>query len=130
MYLIFAIFFQFDQSELAIDGKQMQLKSDESFLYWTPAPPKYDVAPNDVKQQLFPMYGGAALAGDTDAHSVVTEESEIEETVSDETDPEDRMAKDRYTCVYSKTQLSTTYTSSKTSVSFHTTVIPLVMILR
>ena len=34
----------------------MALKSDESRLYWDPAPPKLDVAPAKVKDVLFSEY--------------------------------------------------------------------------
>ena len=42
-------------------GNKLALKSDESFLFWHPAPPKWDVAPSKVMQHLFPDYHGAAL---------------------------------------------------------------------
>ena len=93
------LLFQFDVSSMAVDGKKVDIKSDESFLYWTPAPPKWDVAPKTVKQHLFPSYHGAALAGDQEGTKMMDddeeEEEEEEELVLDTLDPEDRMARDR-----------------------------------
>ena len=84
---------------MTVDGKKMEIKTDESFLYWTPAPPKWDVPPNIVKQQLFPSYHGAALATEQERSKFmddeVVEEEEEEESVADSMDPEDRMARDR-----------------------------------
>ena len=85
---------------MMIDGQRINPKSDQSFLYWTPAPPKWDVPPVKVKETLFPSYHGAALAGDSEATAMVVEESdeseEEEEVETEQMDPEDRMARDRY----------------------------------
>lgn len=90
---------QFDEKELDIAGKKIELKTDESFLYWTPAPPKWDVAPSHVKEQLFPSYHGAALATEGSISQLLEEEDseieEVEEEEEDEGDPEEKMAKDR-----------------------------------
>ena len=68
-------------------------------MFWTPAPPKWDVPPAKVKETLFPDYHGAALAGDSESsHAILEEsdESEVEEqSDTDELDPEDRMARER-----------------------------------
>ena len=48
----------------------MALKSDESYLYWTPAPPKWDVTPAQVKKELFPRYAGAATGMDIESTMV------------------------------------------------------------
>jgi hypothetical protein len=39
-----------------MDGHGMSMQYNESRLYWTPAPPKLDVAPAKVKDILFPEY--------------------------------------------------------------------------
>ena len=48
----------------------MALQSDESYLYWTPAPAKWDATPAHVKQSLFVRYDGAALAQDQEQSAV------------------------------------------------------------
>ena len=68
--LIFVFLAQFDLHSVEIAGKKMELKSDESYLYWTPAPPKWDVTPAQVKKELFPKYHGAALAQDLEQTTV------------------------------------------------------------
>lgn len=85
---------------MGVDGKKMELKTDESFMFWTPAPPKWDVAPAVVKKHLFPGYHGAALAGDMEGSKHLEdeeeEEEEEEEIIVDTMDPEDRLAHNRY----------------------------------
>ena len=39
-----------------MEGISVPLRTDESRLYWDPAPPKLDVAPAKVKDVLFPDY--------------------------------------------------------------------------
>ena len=78
----------------------MKLKSDESFLYWTPAPPKWDVAPARVKASLFPQYHGAALASEAMSSGVLMtgneEDSEIMELPDQNMeDPEETLARER-----------------------------------
>lgn len=48
--------FQFDAPQFSVEGKSAINTYDESRLYWTPAPPKLDVAPANVKEVLFPEY--------------------------------------------------------------------------
>lgn len=82
-----------------IDGKKMELKGDESFVYWTPAPPKWEVAPSHVKEQLFPSYHGAAMMLDAEASQMgleeVEEEEEEEEVEEDEEEAEELRALER-----------------------------------
>jgi len=52
---------QFDSGTDSIEGvlaagKPAISQNNESRLYWTPAPPKLDVAPAKVKDILFPEY--------------------------------------------------------------------------
>lgn len=82
----------------------MDIKSDVSFMYWSPAPPKWDLPPAAVKQVLFPDYHGAGVAEERVASpGLVLNESEgsddDEELLLEDTDPEDRMARDRYLCL-------------------------------
>ncbi|XP_023933515.1 uncharacterized protein LOC106162457 [Lingula anatina] len=88
----------FDESDLFISGAQMPIKSDESRLYWTPAPPKMDVPPAKVQEHLFANYHSAALMEQEEAsqmHDSEEEEDMEEESIWDDTDPEDRLAKER-----------------------------------
>lgn len=50
------VLFQFDGPQISVDGKSAISTYNESRLYWTPAPPKLDVAPANVKDVLFPDY--------------------------------------------------------------------------
>jgi len=43
---------------LLIEGKNMLLNDSKLKMYWTPAAPKWDMAPTYVKQVLFPDYHG------------------------------------------------------------------------
>ncbi|XP_013415730.1 uncharacterized protein LOC106177489 [Lingula anatina] len=88
----------FDESDLFISGAQMPIKSDESRLYWTPAPPKMDVPPAKVQEHLFANYHSAALMEQEEAsqmHDSEEEEDMEEESIWDDTDPEDRLARER-----------------------------------
>lgn len=51
-------------------GSKAPLRTDESYLYWTPAPAKWDATPAQVKKELFPQYHGAALAQDVESTMV------------------------------------------------------------
>ena len=68
-------------------------------MYWTPAPPKWDVPPSRVKEQLFPQYHGAPLVAVTESSHVAeveSDESEIEEESEEEEEYlEDRLTTDR-----------------------------------
>ncbi|KAH9523334.1 hypothetical protein Btru_066421, partial [Bulinus truncatus] len=44
------------QQTILIAGRRMDLRSDESMVYWTPAPPRLSAAPKFVKEYLFPQY--------------------------------------------------------------------------
>ena len=39
-----------------MDGQRLVPGTDESRVYWAPAPPKMEVAPAKVRQLLFPQY--------------------------------------------------------------------------
>lgn len=41
-----------------VKGTKVKMMKD-SMIYWTPAPPKWDVAPAKVKEVLFPEYHGS-----------------------------------------------------------------------
>jgi len=41
-----------------IKAAKMSMDNSECKTYWTPAPPKWDMAPTYVKQVLFPDYHG------------------------------------------------------------------------
>ena len=69
-YAVYSFLHQFDSEAVEIEGKKMALRTDESYLYWTPAPPKWDAAPSNVKRTLFVKYDGAALAQDQDQPTV------------------------------------------------------------
>ena len=80
----------------------MFLRSDESRVYWDPAPAKLDVVPARVKDVLFPEYDGM-----TGVHSVRdTEVTDIKSVTTQQEDgdllelaPEDQEALDRYVVV-------------------------------
>ena len=78
----------------------MDIKNSESVVYWSPAPPKWYITPSKVKEKLFPQYHGAVLTGDGEAIRTImdeSDESEIEEeSDTEEMDPEDVMARDRF----------------------------------
>ena len=78
----------------------MEIRDSESVVYWSPAPPKWYITPSKVKERLFPQYHGAVLGGDAETvHTILEEsdESEIEEeSDTEEMDPEDVMARDRF----------------------------------
>ena len=50
------VLFQFDAPQISVEWKSAISTYNESRLYWTPAPPKLDVAPANVKDVLFPEY--------------------------------------------------------------------------
>jgi hypothetical protein len=52
------------QSPLEIVAKQMIMNERNLNMYWTPAPPKWDLAPAHVKSVLFPEYHGAEYVAD------------------------------------------------------------------
>ncbi|XP_059155839.1 uncharacterized protein LOC131940934 [Physella acuta] len=41
---------------LSVSGQKVQIKSDESQVYWNPAPPKLGTIPQRVREVLFPQY--------------------------------------------------------------------------
>ena len=91
---------QFGDVDLEVDGKKLELKTDESYVYWTPAPPKWSVAPSLVKQELFPAYHGAAVMedGELGAMDAADEEEEEEEEHTDLSGEatEEKLGKDKY----------------------------------
>ena len=73
---------------LAVKAESMSLHDREWKVYWTPAPPKWDMAPTYVKQILFPDYHGAefnvdksTLSTNIDAGLAVNEEADKDESV-------------------------------------------------
>ncbi|CAH1776552.1 unnamed protein product [Owenia fusiformis] len=90
----------FDAPDISIEGEKMDVKWDESRMYWNPAPPKMDIAPARVKDHLFSDYHGAALAMETaattgflgDDEETIAEE---EESVYEYADPEEMAMKER-----------------------------------
>ena len=52
--LYYLFYIQFESPNVA--GTVLPTQYNESRLYWTPAPPKLDVAPAKVKDILFPEY--------------------------------------------------------------------------
>ena len=80
--------FQFnEQADITVDGTHIDLRADESRLYWTPAPPKLDVAPSTVKEILFPEYQASYISPEIrdmastqqDDYDDMEEEEEVEE---------------------------------------------------
>ncbi|XP_069130069.1 uncharacterized protein [Argopecten irradians] len=74
----------FDQDEINVEGSQIVLKSDESRLYWMPAPPKLDVPPVKVKEVLFPEYQPAVVLGQDIRERSSTQQEEYEESEEEE----------------------------------------------
>ena len=66
----------------------MSVKSDESRLYWTPAPPKFDVQPARVKDVLFPDYQPASLGMDPQEVAATRQQEEMEESSEEEEEME------------------------------------------
>lgn len=50
-----------EEADIFIKGTKLRIEKD-SMIYWTPAPPKWDVAPSRVKEVLFPEYHGTEFA--------------------------------------------------------------------
>ncbi|CAL1530862.1 unnamed protein product [Lymnaea stagnalis] len=44
------------ETEITVSGQQVKIKTDESQVYWNPAPPKLGAAPQQVRERLFPLY--------------------------------------------------------------------------
>ena len=85
-----------------ITGQACELKSDESFLYWTPAPPKWDRSPLEVRSVLFPSYQSAVATAENLNNEVLQnsklseEDSEDEQTLEEDLlDTEDKLARER-----------------------------------
>ena len=72
-----------------MDGQRLVPSTDESRVYWAPAPPKMEVAPAKVRQLLFPQYqsGEVDEFGRLVLHAPVEPESESEE--EEEESPEE-----------------------------------------
>ncbi|CAG5115743.1 unnamed protein product, partial [Candidula unifasciata] len=83
------------EADLSLAGEKMQIRTDETQVYWSPAPPKLGAEPHKVKEILFPQYyleeldefGQIKITKDKVEQSDSSEEEE-EETVS----PEDKAA--------------------------------------
>ncbi|KAL3878456.1 hypothetical protein ACJMK2_030805 [Sinanodonta woodiana] len=72
------------QPEVLVEGTAVSLHSDESRLYWTPAPAKLDVAPAKVKEILFPDYQPATMGPEAMEMQEVIEEEEEESSEEEE----------------------------------------------
>lgn len=95
------IFFkQFSQPSISVEGTKLSLKSDESRLYWTPAPPKLDVAPSKVKDILFPDYESKSLSMETREMSATQLEEMEDSSESEEEDMEVDIEQERYEEIY------------------------------
>eukprot|EP00795_Rhopilema_esculentum_P011483 gene11483-21699_t len=86
------LFDENDEKILQVDGQKIELKYDATRqvsnfqrLYWTPAPPKFDIPPEAVKQQLIPRYQAPI--------DVIEEEmerlDELNDVIQDESSSED-----------------------------------------
>ena len=67
-------------------------------LYWTPAPPKMNLAPATIKSQLYPDYHGASLLQEslgTDLHTVTGLDSDDNDETEADLDDEDLKARNR-----------------------------------
>ena len=53
-----------DEGHLEITGDKLSLNERNLNMYWTPAPPKWDIAPSHVKHVLFRQYHGAEYIPD------------------------------------------------------------------
>ncbi|XP_076446152.1 uncharacterized protein LOC143283739 isoform X2 [Babylonia areolata] len=84
---------------VTITGQRIQPGTDESRVYWAPAPPKLEVAPAKVRQLLFPQYqsGEVDEFGRLVLTAPVEPESESEEEEEEESpeEVEKRMQVDR-----------------------------------
>ncbi|XP_064636762.1 uncharacterized protein LOC135493378 isoform X2 [Lineus longissimus] len=88
----------FEESDIVVEGKKMALLSDESRLYWHPAPPMMDIPPAKVKEHLFPQYRGNVIAAHDFGETLdESEESDIEEEEASvqQEDPEEFLARER-----------------------------------
>ncbi|XP_078324094.1 uncharacterized protein LOC111124594 isoform X6 [Crassostrea virginica] len=91
----------FNIAPVSIEGTKMSVKSDESRLYWTPAPPKFDVQPARVKDVLFPDYQPASLGMDPQEVAATRQQEEMEESSEEEEEMEVvDSAEERYQEIY------------------------------
>ncbi|XP_071127902.1 uncharacterized protein [Mytilus edulis] len=90
----------FSQPSISVEGTKLSLKSDESRLYWTPAPPKLDVAPSKVKDILFPDYESKSLSMETRELSATQQEEIEDSSESEEEDMEVDIEQERYEEIY------------------------------
>ncbi len=80
-----------DQSAVSVEGTKIDIKENESVLYWSPAPPKWYVAPTKVKEKLFPEYSGAVMLDDLGTKS---SNSDVDSD-TDSAEFEHRLARER-----------------------------------
>ncbi|XP_061164225.1 uncharacterized protein LOC133173256 [Saccostrea echinata] len=78
----------FNTVPVSVEGTKISVKSDESRLYWTPAPPKFDVQPAKVKDVLFPDYQPASLGMDDQEVAATRQQEEMEESSEEEEEME------------------------------------------
>lgn len=60
-------------------------------LYWTPAPPKLDIPPEAVRQQLIPNYKGAVL----DTQDEIDGFNELNDAIQEESSSDEDIELDR-----------------------------------
>lgn len=95
------LLFQFNIAPVSVEGTKMSVLSDESRLYWTPAPPKFDVQPARVKDVLFPDYQPASLGMDPQEVAATRQMEEMEESSEEEEEMEMvDSAEERYQEIY------------------------------
>ncbi|XP_052720831.1 uncharacterized protein LOC128192291 isoform X6 [Crassostrea angulata] len=91
----------FNIAPVSVEGTKMSVLSDESRLYWTPAPPKFDVQPARVKDVLFPDYQPASLGMDPQEVAATRQMEEMEESSEEEEEMEMvDSAEERYQEIY------------------------------
>nr|KAG5709228.1 hypothetical protein BaRGS_017980 [Batillaria attramentaria] len=74
------------QTDISIQGEQLVPGTDESRVYWAPAPPKLEVAPAKVRQMLFPQYQSEKI--DENGRLIVTAPAEPESESEEEEEEE------------------------------------------
>ena len=76
----------------------MDIKPDAALMYWSPAPPKWDISPARVKASLFPEYHGLEHTDqelDQDLDDDFDDYKLDEDLTFYEEDPEDAMMRER-----------------------------------
>ncbi|XP_064609394.1 LOW QUALITY PROTEIN: uncharacterized protein LOC135473473 [Liolophura sinensis] len=89
----------FTPCDISVEGRKMAIKTDDSRLFWTPAPPRLDVPPAKVRQKLFPLYEGHPIDEESEVSQEEVESSDDSEDEELENvyyvNPEDMANRDR-----------------------------------